>query len=555
MVASLAYVAVAAAYGARALDAVVTPMNLTDSRQIAVYGALVIAAGVGLLALRGLYVLRPLFGVRAFGWLGDPVTQCIVVAVIALGSIAAAQAWESHYLAKANVNVRGQSVRDLLLVAAARKQQAEGSELATRAATPGGRALLALRILTTGQITDQTEDQQSAAERAVRSLVAQKIGTPAQVFDNMFVPSVRSVRDAFNAYVTAQEQLADAIRGIPQQQADAWDRYTASLAAQGLSPTRVAPRDWPAALGDAKQAGAPVTADWNPGDKAQFAAGVGRRLADAAQADYAARVSGLLGAMLPPGLTWEQFVFEPLIQARWSTALGVPGAALSPELTLADFSQRVYSAMVARLAQPIAALISDPGQDPEAMVAVLEWHFAPARAFCAVLLLVAALGALAFSDILALAGLPRSVRAPVAAVAVAAVCFAWYGPFVVNADVRAGASLLPLPAPLTVTVMEVAPIVHGIGEAVRNSVLNQFGFGWKDADEREAGLGFAPLDRLLSRPEALSRGARRVAGRRGYAFGGRSCTTRAEAGAGSSADGAGAASRTLFAAGPISAST
>jgi hypothetical protein len=66
---------------------------------------------------------------------------------------------------------------------------------------------------------------------------------------------------------------------------------------------------------------------------------------------------------------------------------------------------------------------------------------------------------LAFWDILPLVGLPRSVRAPAAAAAIAVACFAWYRPFVISAGVRAGANILPLPAPLTVTVMEVAPIV------------------------------------------------------------------------------------------------
>ncbi|HKM64326.1 MAG TPA: hypothetical protein VJY39_17730 [Acidisphaera sp.] len=323
LVASLAYASVAAAYGARALDAVVTPLNLTGTQSLAVYGKLVVAAGIGLLALRALFALRAPARVRFLGWLAAPATPCFVLGAVVLGSIAAAQSFESAWLANAGTGARAQSVRNLLLVTAATRQP-DGSDLAARAATPGGRALLALRILSTGQITDPTEDPGSAAALAVRSLVAQKIGTPAQVFDHVFVPSVRSVRDAFNAYAAAQEQLAGAIRAIPQSQSDTWDRYTAALAARGLSPARLSPRDWPAAVGEAQLAGAPVAADWNPADRAQFLASVGKRLGESAQAEYSARVSALLGAALRPGLSWEQFVSEPLIQARWSNALGVP---------------------------------------------------------------------------------------------------------------------------------------------------------------------------------------------------------------------------------------
>ena len=201
LVASLAYGALAAAYGARALDAIVTPLSLNETQSFAAFGKIVIAGGLGLLALRILEAASRLLRLRGFQWLGASMTHCMLFGAVAFGTIAAVQGFESAYFKNESLGEREQSLRDLLLVAAATKPAGDGSELAARAAATGGRAVLALRIMTTGQITDQTQDDRSAAALAVRSLVATKIGTAAQVFDHVYVPSVRSVRDAFNAYV------------------------------------------------------------------------------------------------------------------------------------------------------------------------------------------------------------------------------------------------------------------------------------------------------------------------------------------------------------------
>ena len=496
LIVSLLYLAVGVAYASRALDAVVTPLNLTAMQSLAEYGKLLLAAGIGLLTLRVLFAGRLLFHVRYLRWFASPVVQCLIVGAAVFGSIGASQWVETAHLVHASTVARAQSLRDLVLLAAATRPPDE-SELASRVATPAGRALLALRLVSTGQITDQIDDQRSATALAVRSLVAKKIGTPPQVFDHIFVPSVRSVLDAFNEYVAAQEQLANAIRAIPQQQINAWDRYTAALAARGLSPTRLNVRDLPGALGDAQQAGAPVAMDWNPADKPQFLATVGKRLADAAQAAYDERVSNLLGATLPPGLSWERFVSEPLIQARWSRAIGAPGVALSPNLKLPEFRETVYSVMVARASQPIAALMADPDQDRETSVAIAAWHFVPARAFCSLLLVIAALVPFALWDVLALAGISRPVRFQLAALVVIAGFFVWYGPFVINSDLRAGASTVPMPAPLTVAAMKAAPMIHDAGNAIRNGVLGGFGFGCDLGDLRNGRVGIPAIDQLL----------------------------------------------------------
>ena len=115
-------------------------------------------------------------------------------------------------------------------------------------------------------------------------MVARRIGTAEQVYDNVFIPSVRSLRDAYNDYVVAQLRLVADIRAIPDQQAQAWQRFLDWLAQAGLSPTRIPRREWPRIAAEARDMGVQVPPDWNPGDQSMFMEAVAtaaRKTADA----------------------------------------------------------------------------------------------------------------------------------------------------------------------------------------------------------------------------------------------------------------------------------
>ena len=176
---------------------------------------------------------------------------------------------------------------------------------------------------------------------AMQGMVSRRIGTAEQVYDNVFIPSVRSLRDAYNDYVVAQLRLVADIRAIPDQQAQAWQRFLDRLAQAGLSPTRVPRRDWPRIAAEAGDMGVQVPSDWNPGDQPMFMEAVATASRKTADAWYNDFVVKHFQEALPPGLDWNGFCSQPSIQARWRAVIDTPAeTTLTPNMGFAAFDRR-----------------------------------------------------------------------------------------------------------------------------------------------------------------------------------------------------------------------
>lgn len=254
--------------------------------------------------------------------------------------------------------------------------------------SPTGKAFLLLFLGTELYRADGGVRASTALSGALEGLVAQRIGTAAQVYDNLFVPSVRSLRDAFNAYVAAQTALAEDVRAIPERQALAWTEFQDGLAQRGLPAVRRPRTDWPAIAVELRQMGIPVPTDWNPTDRAGFAVAVGTHLRQQADNQYSERVTRLIGTELAPGLEWEQFVAHADVQARWRAGIGAPAhAALSPTMGFRAFSELVYRPMLNRVVDPKLGVLTGPAENfavsgglHDAAAAALSWITVPAVA-------------------------------------------------------------------------------------------------------------------------------------------------------------------------------
>jgi hypothetical protein len=188
---------------------------------------------------------------------------------------------------------------------------------------------------------------------ALEGMVARQAGTADQVYNNVFIPSVRSLRDAYNEYVAAQFRLVADIRAIPDQQTQAWQRYVDRLARGGQSPARIARRDWPRIAAEVRESGVQVPSDWNPADQTAFTDAVATASRKAADASYNEFVAKHFQQALPPGMDWEGFCSQPSIQARWRTLIDVPTeTTLTPAMGFAVFRQTVYAPQIDRLVQP-----------------------------------------------------------------------------------------------------------------------------------------------------------------------------------------------------------
>jgi hypothetical protein len=298
---------------------------------------------------------------------------------------------------------------------------------------------------------------------ALRGMAQQQLSTAEQVYNDLFIPSVRSLRDAYNEYVLAQVRLVDAVRSIPGQQSLAWGNYLQRLAQNGLSPRRVPRREWPSIAAQVQATGVPVPANWNPADRSAFmtaSASALRREADTIYSDF---VTQHFHADLPTGLDWDTFCREPTIQNRWLAMIRAPaGVALSPGMGFETFRRNVYEPQLQsvflpqldNLLGPAAAFFAT-GKLGAAGQAAAAWVIVPATLLYMIVLCILWLtGQLIHLGCRVLLPAVRASTRLMAQVClmVAVILLAW------------------LPAN--------HPLLWGIGSELRNTVLLGYGFGY-----------------------------------------------------------------------------
>jgi hypothetical protein len=376
--------------------------------------------------------------------------------------------------------------------------------------TPLGIQSALIRAPFVGLSCDGLPVSRDGLGEALRGMVARRTGTAEQVYDNVFIPSVRSLRDAYNEYVVAQLRLVADIRTIPDQQSQAWQHYLDRLAQLGLSPTRIPRRDWPRIAAEVRDTGVQVPPDWNPGDQATFMEAVAtasRKTADTAYNDF---VVQHFQQALPAGLDWDGFCSQPSIQARWRAVIDAPAEmVLTPNMGFAAFRQTVYEPRVNRLVQPrLNDLLSSPdgfvagGSHGQAGHAAIHWAITPALllgvAVLCILWHTVRLLDLACRILLPRIGASRRrvAEACVAAFLIVIVTVAWNTPNR-GADQSSGAmqSAESCSGPKTAcTASSTIRVMWAIGSGLRNVVLAGFDFGYNPASAGDlSATGLEPM--------------------------------------------------------------
>jgi hypothetical protein len=335
---------------------------------------------------------------------------------------------------------------------------------------------------------------------ALQGMVARQVGTAEQVYNNVFIPSVRSLRDAYNEYVAAQLRLVADIRAIPDQQAQAWQRYLDRLAhvggpSAGGPPARVPRKDWPRIAADVREMGVLVPPEWNPGDQAAFMEAVAMASRKTADASYNDFVMQHFQQALPPGLDWEGFVGQPSIQARWRVLIDAPAetASLTPNMGFPVFRQTVYDPRMDRLVQPrLNDLLDSPdvfapdGSRQTAGRAAAYWAVAPALLLAVSVLCIlwhaGRLLDLACCVLLPRLGAPKRWAAEACVAAAVVLMFVtWRTPHPAGA-VQSGSAV---------------SVLGPIGTTLRNSIFFGFNFGYDPASAGD--LSQTAIEPLLPR--------------------------------------------------------
>jgi hypothetical protein len=347
---------------------------------------------------------------------------------------------------------------------------------------------------------------------ALQGMVARRIGTAEQVYDNVFIPSVRSLRDAYNDYVVAQLRLVADIRAIPDQQAQAWQRFLDWLAQAGLSPTRVPRRDWPRTAAEARDMGVQVPPDWNPGDQSMFMEAVATAARKTADASYDDFVVKHFQQPLPPGLDWNGFCGQPAIQARWRAVIDNPAeTTMTPNMGFNAFRQTIYDPRVDRLVRPLVDDLLDApdrfGLDAsqgQAGQAAIRWAIAPGLLLGVAMLCIFWHGGrlldLACRVLLPRIGAPKRWAAEACVAALVILIMAWPTPHRAgviasgSATQSAGACADAESGCETGIAVRVA---WAVGSGLRKVILADFDFGYSPAAAGD--LSGTALELLLPR--------------------------------------------------------
>jgi hypothetical protein len=480
-----AFVVVALAFAGRLLDAIGNPISERQLTDLAAWGWGLTGIALTLLVW-GSFILP-----RAYhsGW---PLWQTGMA--ILLSAIICC---ETTYLAGPGLAedlTDKMSAEELRCAVQFRVLAATRQEDAVTVVPIGIRSALA-RAPSVGLSCDRLpEVSRDGLGEALQGVAAHQIGTAEQAYDAIFIPSVRSLRDAYNEYVVAQLRLVAGILDIRGQQARAWQRYLDRLAHEGLSPTHVRRRDIPRIVAEVRAMGVQVPPGWKPTDQATFIAAVATASRQSADAEYNDFIAQRFQEALPPGLGWDDFYSQPGIQARWSAAIGAPAEVqLTPNMGFSAFRQAVYQPIVDRLVQPQLNVLSDSsatfapsGRQSPAGHAAAYWALVPAL-LLGVAMLCILWHAVRLVDLTWRILLPRmatskrwAAQACLAAIVILALAFLHRagGIQTASATQDAGACFSPdggCNAGCGVGVL------RAIGSGIRNIVLVGFDFGYNPA--------------------------------------------------------------------------
>jgi hypothetical protein len=433
-----------------------------------------------------------------------------VLAVSAAISIAAVYNFEraliDHLVDRSDGTARRIAAQTTLLAHAILTQdvQVDGIDLSPeQLAKPEGKTFIALLPAMAFSTNDLSRKAENALRQVIHNGVVESMGSPEAFYNKSYVPSVRTMRDAFNKYAAGVNEMGKALDGIPATQADAWQRYVEDLRKKGYRPETVPPFGYGRVREGVRKQGVPIPADWRPSDRATFDRAVRDKVETEAHRKYRTSIEQQFGggAQLPDDLPWDAFVQQPLVQAKWQKALDLPASVrMTPTLSVEDYSRLAYrprldrevearvtkyeaaagefdsggrneklgqDAMRALLVPPIALGFSLMG----ALVHLFKFslysaRFVSARRRLNMVVIGSSVAAVALSAFLA----PNAITTSRV-----------YGYF----ETHTASALGTVPAHALTWVVQAQPFAYPVNEAVRASVLHGLTFGYEPAGERQ----------------------------------------------------------------------
>jgi hypothetical protein len=243
----------------------------------------------------------------------------------------------------------------------------EGVDLdAGQLARPEGKTFLAMFPFVALSVPGLQSRTDAVIAEAIRRTMVSANG-PEISYDEGFIPSVQALHTLYMAYETVASAYRTAVAGIPGQTAQAWNAYAPQLARLPKGPDGGIPRPYWTALQDqVRGTGVPVSAGWNPVDRAGFEATLAHRLQAETSSAYRTQLQRNLGTVLPSDLSWEAFAASVPMQERWHHLLGTPATvigAISPTMGFEFYRERIWQPTLDAAVQARLQAVTAPSSD------------------------------------------------------------------------------------------------------------------------------------------------------------------------------------------------
>lgn len=287
-------------------------------------------------------------------------TKMAVSGAVCIGAMYAAQEFIIETLVDQAEGERRKAAAHLVLMSHAVHNgdlKVDGIDLSQQQLQqPEGKAFMALfpaLALSTGNLENKAEAVLSAV---VENAVVTRVNGQSGYYNDVYLPSLKRLKESYNAYVDGSNRYADAIASIPRRQRDGWSDFIENLPGDRYKYRgryRIKVRD------RVRSEGVPVPDDWEVYDQQGFYRAVERGVMQEADARFKRAIYSEFDGRtsIRPGLSWPKFAAHPDVQSKWRDMMDLPdGIRIPVDAGFPKFISAVFDPFVAEQAKKQLAI-------------------------------------------------------------------------------------------------------------------------------------------------------------------------------------------------------
>ncbi|MDT6942395.1 hypothetical protein RI570_20245 [Brucella pseudogrignonensis] len=192
-------------------------------------------------------------------------------------------------------------------------------------------------------------------------------GEPSDFRAAQFDDALRNLSDSYQSYQVASADFKAALDKVPSHAAQKWDEFRRSVEYRIGRKRNYSARERSAIVSRLKSEGLSFPNGYNPNDEKTFKSIVSKKISSEINNSYEKGVLDTVGAYVPPGLSYSEFVKHKAIQKRLQEVLYLPKAskAISADLSDEDFQNIVFNPSLKGAADNLLMMLKLSAKDFE----------------------------------------------------------------------------------------------------------------------------------------------------------------------------------------------